>query len=104
MSNTQTPTSDPAKNGFDSTLSRAQETASDLADKAREQTELMHETVKTAANEGARQVQDTAHMLQEQASAASVQAADAVRRNPGLAIAGAVGVGVLLGLAMSRRS
>jgi ElaB/YqjD/DUF883 family membrane-anchored ribosome-binding protein len=78
--------------------------AETLADAAREQVETLRDTVGRVAQDGSEALASTAKEVGAQAKGAQDAATDAVRRNPGLAIAGAVGVGVLLGLALSRRS
>ncbi|WP_299629306.1 hypothetical protein [uncultured Tateyamaria sp.] len=103
MAQTQTHSETSTKNGLDKTLDNAQAKMSDLADKARSEADVLQETIKDVAWNSAQQVQDTAERVQEHAQTAGKQAADAVRRNPGLAVAGALGIGVLLGLAVARR-
>ncbi|WP_299374280.1 hypothetical protein [uncultured Tateyamaria sp.] len=104
MSNTTTSSPEAVKNGHDTTLSQAKAKVADLADKARNEAEVIQETVKEVAWDSAARVQQTAERVQDHAQSAGAQAADAVRRNPGLAVAGALGLGVLVGLAMARKS
>ena len=101
MSNAQTTSTAPTSNGPDSAIGAK---ASDWADAAREQAETLRETVGEAAKEGREALQSAAHGIEAKAKKAQDSALETVRRNPGLAVAGAVGFGVLLGMALSRRS
>jgi len=101
MSNAQNTSTVPTSNGSDSSIGA---TASEWADAAREQAETLRETVGVAAKEGRDVLQSAAHDLETKAKHAHNTALSTVRRNPGLAVAGAVGFGVLLGMALSRRS
>lgn len=104
MSSTQTASSAPKPNGADSALSDVRETAETLANAARAQAETLRQTVGRAAQDGSDAVVTTAKDIGVQAKTAQDAATDAVRRNPGMAVAGALGIGVLLGLALARRS
>ena len=62
-------------------------------------TEFMHEKLATV-QETAKEISDQA---QKQFQTATEEASSFVRKNPGLAMAGALGVGVLLGVALRNR-
>jgi len=104
MSNAEHAPADAASNGFDATADRLKSAAMDVAEETRHQAKTLRDTVGAAAHDTASHMQDAGAQLKTQVQAAGDTATDAVRRNPGLAVAGAVGVGVLLGLALSRRS
>ncbi|WP_415922107.1 DUF883 family protein [Tateyamaria sp. SN6-1] len=78
--------------------------ASEWADTARQQAETLRDTVGSAAKDGREVLHSAAHDLEAKAKHAQDTALSTVRRNPGLAVAGAVGFGVLLGLALGRRN
>lgn len=63
-----------------------------MGDRAREQAQVGRETVQQASQK-----------ISETAATATEQGTAFVRENPGLALAGALGVGVLIGLAMRER-
>lgn len=66
--------------------------AREMGDRAREQAQVGRDTVQQATQK-----------ISETAATATEQGTAFVRENPGLALAGALGVGVLIGLAMRER-
>ena len=81
--------------------------AKDAAYKARDAaSDSVHE-LRESARETAEKAKETGRRYAEQGNEmlfdARVEAEDVVRRNPGLAVAGALGVGVLIGLALKTR-
>lgn len=91
-------------NGHDKSGNEAKAKAAEFADMAKEKTQDLRETVEKTMEDGARVAEDAVARAQNNMRVASRGATDAVRENPGLALAGALGFGVLLGLALARRS
>lgn len=84
--------------------STAKAKAAEIADVAKDKTQELRETVEKTVEDGARVAEDAVARAQDNVRVASRSASDAVRENPGIAMAGALGIGVLLGLALARRS
>lgn len=88
-------------------LDAAAAKAKEAALKAGEATRETYEDVRGKARDAAHEAQEAGRRAMSQGHEkffdARVEAEDMVRRNPGLAIAGALGVGVLLGLALKSR-
>ncbi|MFP7673855.1 hypothetical protein ACG74X_10940 [Marivita sp. S0852] len=94
---TKTDTSTPAPETHTaSSQSDLKERAEEAVETARKSVER---TVATARDEGEKALSEA----QDTFMSAQDSAMSAVRRNPGLALLGAVGVGVLLGMAMRGR-
>ncbi|MCC1493875.1 YqjD family protein [Cognatishimia sp. F0-27] len=92
------------QNGRGSVTDRAKEALSDATDAARQQTETLRASVKDTWEDGSEQLSAAASQTANHMRDNAQMATDLVRRNPGLAMVGALGLGVLVGLAVSRRS
>lgn len=89
-----TPQSTPQSNGTSQSVKdRAQEAAKASGEAIRETAENVKETGAQLAEQG-----------KEQLSTLQTQIDDVVRRNPTTAVLGAVGIGVLIGMALRQRS
>ncbi|WP_299141273.1 hypothetical protein [uncultured Tateyamaria sp.] len=100
MSNARTTSILPTPNGSNASISV---TAAEWADTARAQADTLRETVGAVAHDGREALQTAAHSVEKTAKSAQDSALATVRRNPGMAVAGAVGLGVLVGFALARR-
>lgn len=91
------------QNGVDQTAAtsgseRLKAAVSDVADAAQAQTAVLRQTLEDGtrtAGEGFESVQNSARDLSQSAAAT-------IRQNPVLAVGGALGIGVLVGLALGR--
>lgn len=77
------------------------------ADKQKSSAEAMAESAKASVQDGLDQAHETLDRVSSQAQRelrkVTDQTTEFVRENPGVAIAGAVGVGILVGLALRQR-
>lgn len=104
MPNDHQETASTAPNGIDPASSalladQAKASAVETTDAARHQTDVLRETIE----DGTKAARDQIGTLQQSVQSGGTTIAEAVRRNPGLAVGGAVGLGLLVGLALNRR-
>ncbi|MEM8824457.1 MAG: hypothetical protein AAGF30_12665 [Pseudomonadota bacterium] len=83
---------------MDSAQRKVSAATTQIADTAREQTAILRDTLEDGAQAAGEQIQKA----EQSARDAGDTIAEAVRRNPTLAVGGALGFGLLLGLAISR--
>ncbi len=92
-----------SQNGVDQNAGTAESaglksTVSDIADVAQAQTAVLRQTLE----DGTRKASGSLEGVQDTARDVGQSAAAAIRQNPGLAVGGALGIGVLVGLALGR--
>lgn len=84
--------------------STTQKSKSNGADFAAQMTERATEAVKDNAEHVQAAASEAAKRATKEAETLVKSGASFVQKNPGVALAGAVGIGVILGLALNRRS
>ena len=81
----------------------AENTGEQLGERAREQVAAGQEKLREARDQIGAHMRHTGEQIQDGVGTAKQQSQDFVRDNPGLALIGALGVGVLLGMALRDR-